>query len=272
MSRQLVFFDLETTGPGDPHPDHDRIVEFSILDGGLGDPEPWTKLVDPGVSIHPDRTEVHGISDEDVADAHPFASYAGSVQATVENAILCGYGIRGYDVPILDRELREAGEAGLERTDSGFITHPEIDLFQAWNVQEPRDLTTAAARFAGVELGEAAHTAEADTAVLPEVLAGMIREFDLPDPAGLPDVGGAADKPAPPEEALDRLIEACRKDGAMDRDGCFRRREDGEVVFDFGKHRGKPVRDHPDYLDWMLRKDFPKETHRLAKHLLQRGR
>lgn len=256
--KNLVFLDLETTGPGDPHPDHDRIVEFSILDGGLGDPEPWTKLVDPGVSIHPDRTEVHGISDEDVEDAHPFASYAGAVQATVENAILCGYGIRGYDVPILDRELREAGEAGLERTDSGFITHPEIDLFQAWTVQEPRDLTTAAARFAGVELGEEAHTAEADTAVLPEVLAGMVREFDLPD--------------LDPDDPHEELIEACRRDGAMDRDGCFRRREDGEVVFDFGKYRGKPVRDHPGYLDWMLRKDFPQETHRLAKHLLQRAR
>lgn len=269
MTRHIVAFDLETAGPGDPDPDVDRIVEFSILeDPWRGDSEPWTKLVDPGEPIPEQRTEVHGISDEDVADAWPFEHYAEAVQATVEDAVLVGFGSRGYDVPILNRELRRAGQDGLRRSDSGFITHPEIDLRVAWQELEPRSLEGAARRFAGRSLGEDAHSAEADTVVLPEVLMGMVRAFNLPDPTQVADPAGNE----APEEVVRELVEICAADGAMDRAGCFRRLEDGTPAFDFGKHRGEPVREHPDYLEWMCRKDFAEETKRLARHFLTPAR
>lgn len=254
--RDLVFLDLETTGSGEPDPDRDRIVEFSFLEGGLGDPEPWTKLVDPGEPIPEERTEVHGISDEDVADAWPFDHYAEAVQRTVEDAVLVGFNSRSYDVPILDRELRDAGRPGLERSDSGFIVHPEIDLRVAWLEHEPRSLEGAVGRFAGSSLGEDAHSAEADAAVLPEVLFGMIRDLGLTDPDG--ETG----------DGIEDLVEECSRPGAMDRAGCFRRREDGVVVFDFSKNRGKPVRDELGMLRWMLDRDFPEETRRLCRHFL----
>ena len=38
----------------------------------------------------------------------------------------------------------------------------------------------------------------------------------------------------------------------------------GEVVFNFGQHKGKPVeqvlKETPQYLDWMLNRDFPENT------------
>lgn len=252
--RELLFFDLETTGPGDPDPDRDRIVEFAVM--WQGDDEPWTQLVNPQEPIPEERTAVHGLADEDVADAPPFDTFAGTLQEAVENAVLTGYGIRGYDVPILDRELVEAGETGLEKDDEGAITHPEIDLLETWKRYETRELSTAARRFAGVELGDEAHSAEGDTAVLPSVLAGMAQEFDLP----VSDIS----------DGLGELVEACEPEGAVDRAGRFRRRKDGVVVFAFSKNRGKPVREELGMLDWMLDRDFPAETKAWARRFLER--
>lgn len=253
----LVYFDLETTGPGDPHPDRDRIVEFSFRKPGR---DPITCRVNPGddyLPIPERRTEVHGIATEDVAELPEFERHAADVQAIVDGAVLVGYGSRGYDVPILDRELRRADESGLRRNDAGLIAHPEIDLLEAWRRHEDRKLPTAAARFGGIELGDDAHSAAGDAAVLPYVLDGMVDEFGI-------ETG--------PDRDLDVLIEAFAPEGAIDRAGCFRRDDDGRVVFAFSKHRGEPVAEHPGMLDWMLDpdRDFPSETLRVARELRDR--
>ncbi len=46
----------------------------------------------------------------------------------------------------------------------------------------------------------------------------------------------------------------------VDRSRRFRIDAAGEVVFNFGQHAGEPVREHDDYLDWMLGADFPADT------------
>ena len=43
------------------------------------------------------------------------------------------------------------------------------------------------------------------------------------------------------------------------------------MVFDFGRHAGEPVSEHPDYVDWMLRADFPEETKRILRALRANG-
>ena len=40
--------------------------------------------------------------------------------------------------------------------------------------------------------------------------------------------------------------------------------EKGEIVFNFGKHKGKRVIDERDYARWMYQQDFPLDT---KKHL-----
>jgi hypothetical protein len=37
-------------------------------------------------------------------------------------------------------------------------------------------------------------------------------------------------------------------------------RKDGIVLYNFGKYKGCPVFDHPDYLDWMMKGSFPADT------------
>jgi DNA polymerase-3 subunit epsilon len=264
--RSLCFFDLETTGFGKPDPDKDKIVEFAleVLDLSSGETFAWSELVNPGVVIPRERTDVHGISNEDVEGLPGFDAYAEMIESLVQDAVLVGYNSRAYDTPILDRELREAGRWGLQKDASGqFITHPEIDLYLVWRAMEPRSLEGAVARFTGRELGEAAHRAAGDAGVLREVLGGIARTFDLPDVDGAGPVDGGE---------IEALVEACWPEGAMDRAGCFRRLEDGTVVFDFSKNKGKPVASEPGMLKWMLKNDFPEETMALARRFLAAGR
>lgn len=243
MSRRLVWLDIEGTGV-DPY--RDRIVEICILSD---DGRELETRVNPGVPIPQEATAVHGITDADVADAPRFAEIAGDVQDLVGGAILGSYNGRRYDTVILDAELRRAGRPGLPRDEFGRIDVPEIDLYAIWSNLEPRNLAAAARRFAGVELVDA-HSASADTRVLPDVLRGICFEFALD------------------ADDLDELVRLSIRDGSVDRDGKFLV-ENGVVVFNFGQKRGVPVAGEPGLLEWMLSRDFSPETKAFARLFLE---
>lgn len=240
---RLLFLDFEGTGTD---PQNDRIVEAAFHRAVN---ETWVTRVNPECPIPAEATAVHGIRDEDVRDAPTFRELASRIQAMVTGAVLVGYNLRRYDTLLLDAELRRAGQPGLARDEDGRLQVPEIDLFQLWQRHEPRTLTGAAKRFAGVELGDDAHTAEADTVVLLPVLEGMITAFGI----------------APEVDALCRLSVP---DGEVDRDGKFRRRDDGVVVFNFGQKRGTPVMEEEGLLRWMLARDFSAESKAYARAFL----
>lgn len=244
MTPRVVWFDLEGTGV-DPY--RARIIEICMISD---DGRELETRVNPGVPIPAEASAVHGITDADVQDAPTFAEIAGEVQELVSGAVLAGYNSRRYDVPILDAELRRAGAPGLPRDELGRIDVPEIDLFAIWSNLEPRNLASAARRFAGVELVNA-HSASADTRVLPDVLRGLCFEFGL-DADNLPE-----------------LVKLSVRDGAVDRDGKFVIDENGVVVFNFGQKRGTPVQWEPGLLDWMLGRDFSPETKAFARLFLE---
>lgn len=237
---RVVYFDLETTGTD---PWRDRIVEFCFVPqprDPLAYREVYRSLVNPRRLIPAEATAVHGITDADVVNRPPFGSHAEFIQDLVGDAVLVGYNCRRFDTIVLHQELRAAGQLGLRVDERERIVHPEIDLFAIWRAVEPRDLATAVARFAGVDL-EAAHTATADTEALPGVLAGMVDAFGLPgDVAGLQ----ALTTPA----------------NAVDRDGKFVRDEDGRVLLTIGNAKGQPVHKEVGFLRWMLSRDFSPDT------------
>lgn len=237
-----AFLDCETTGV-DPYVD--RICEFAIAVGG--DRRAWR--VNPERAIPAEATAVHGITNADVEGAPAFRDIAGLVQNLVEGSILVSYNGMRFDTILVDRELRDAGRRGLERDDRGRIVHPEIDLYALWGNLEPRDLATAVRRFGG-EADYDAHSAAGDASVLDSTLVGMLAEFGL---------GGATDAD---------LIALSRPEWLVDRDGRFRRRDDGRIEFAFGKHRGELASTQPSYLEWMLGADFSPETKSWAADLL----
>ncbi len=101
----LAVIDLETTGlvPGG-----DRIAEISIV---RIDPNGTLQLV-LDTLINPQRpmssTNIHGIRDEDVADAPTFADVAGDVVRALHGAALASYNVY-FDAPFLQHELSDLG-------------------------------------------------------------------------------------------------------------------------------------------------------------------
>lgn len=240
----LLFLDIEGTGLDTAN---DRIIELCLYPAGG---EPRTRRFNPGIPIPPESTAVHGITDEDVKNEPKFSQVAASVQEIVTGSVLVGYSLRRYDSLILDAELRRAGQAGLPRDEAGRICIPELDLYELWQRHEPRTLVGASARFAGVDLQDA-HSAGADTEVLPDVLNGIITAFGLG------------------QLSTEDLCALCVPDGEVDRDGKFKRREDGVIVFNFGQSRGQNVLDNPGLLRWIIGKDFSMETKNYAIRFLE---
>lgn len=263
---RLLYLDLETTGTD---PESDRIVEMASL--RPSDEEPLVRRFHPGRPIPSGATAVHGIADADVADAPRFEEEAVRIQELVERRILCGYNIRSFDTVMLDLELRRSGQTGLD-----LDRVREVDLMRVWEEMEggvrtggtsageaiaPGEdepppggegsgpgwtLSHAVQRYVGREL-EDAHSAGADTRVLPTLRAS------LRDAHGL---------------SLEEMLVLSRRPDEVDRAGKLRRRR-GEVVFAFGKHRGRPVTAHPDYAEWLLEADFPSDTKRFVRRLLE---
>ncbi len=245
MTSSYVFFDIESTGLD---PEHDRIVELAMVrHDSPEDRYGWTGLVNPGCRIPAESTRVHGITDADVKDKPLFKDIAADIHDLVEDTVLVGYNSRHFDTPMLHHELVRAIGQGLPTDDHGQLTIPEIDLFRVWKESEKRNLTTAVKRFLGRDISASAHRADVDTEVLPDLMTAMMETFSL-DEAELEDI-------TQPEDEVDRS-------------GKFRRREDGVIVFAFGKNKDRPVSQHSDYLGWMLRSSFPSDTRAWIRRML----
>ena len=239
----LVVFDLETTGPDRLT---DRIVEVAAVkvspDGSV---ETFETRVNPGVKIPREATAVHGITDADVAASPSIAEVGPRLAAFLEGCDLAGYNLRGFDVPLLARELDRA------KVPFSFEGRRIVDAQVIYFRKEPRDLSAAVRTFVGREHA-GAHSALADSIAAAEVLAGQLKRYeDLPR-----DIDGLAAFTAPVES---RWVDA-------DKRFVWR---DGAAVFNFGAKRGQPLSDvaakNPEYLDWMLDADFPEEAKRIVR-------
>lgn len=245
LDRPLAFFDLETTGTD---PARDKIVEIAVLrlepDGGR---VARTRRVNPERPIPPGATAVHGIRDEDVRDQPPFRRVAKSLLELLDGADLAGFNVRRFDVPLLERELRECG------LDLQVDRRRIVDAMTIFHRKEPRDLSAAVRYYLGREHA-GAHGAEADLTATLEVLDAQLERYhDLPRSV----------------EELDGWGRPGRN--AVDGQGKFVRRDD-DIVFAFGKHQGRSLREvaqeAPDYLQWIVGSDFPEDAKQLVRRAL----
>ncbi|MGE5344637.1 MAG: exonuclease domain-containing protein [Acidithiobacillales bacterium] len=241
--RPLVVFDLETTGT---EKTLDRIVEIAAVAVlPEGPPRVFDRRVNPGVRIPSEAAAIHGISDADVRDAPSFRDIAPELLAFLGEADLAGYNVRAFDVPLLVREFQRAG---LKFSLEGRLI---VDMQTIFFRKEPRDLAAAVRFFAGRE-HTGAHAALADVVAAAEVLAGQLRHYpDLPH-----TLDGLQEFSTPAEGRW------------VDPDKRFVWR-DGEAVFAFGVHRGKSLalvaETKPEYLDWMIRGDFPEPAKEIVR-------
>lgn len=237
LKNPIIFFDLETTGINIAS---DRIVEISYLKVDLhGNESTKTLRVNPGMPIPEKATAIHGISNEDVKDAPAFNEIAKSVARDFEGCDLAGYNSIKFDIPLLAEEFLRSG------VDIDLKRRKLVDVQVIFMKMEPRTLSAAYKFFAGKELTDA-HSAEADTLATYEVLQAQLDRYDNL------------------ENDIGKLAEFSAFTRNVDFAGRIVLNDEDVEVFNFGKYKGKAVKevlDHdPGYYGWMMNGDFPLYT------------
>lgn len=238
LKNPLVFFDLETTGI---NISKDRIVEISLLKVyPNGKEEVKTRRINPEMPIPAQSTAIHGITDADVKDCPTFKQIARSLVDILEGCDIAGFNSSRFDVPMLSEEFLRAG------IDFDMSKRKFIDVQIIFHKKEPRTLEAAYRFYCNKEL-ENAHSAEVDTIATYEVLKSQLDKY--------PDLVNDV-------EALSK--EFSNFNNNVDFAGRMVYDENGVELFNFGKHKGKPVSEvllnEPSYYSWILDGDFPLNT------------
>lgn len=237
LKKPLVVLDLETTGVNIAL---DRIVEFSALKVSPGGHEEWlTMRLNPGIPISPEATRVHGISDADVANEPHFRDVARKIASFLEGCDLAGFNSMKFDIPILCEEFLRVN------VDFNPARHRYVDVQVIFHKKEQRTLSAAYKFYCNLEL-ENAHSSKADTAATYEILKAQLDRY--------PDL----------ENDIEKLSAFSAFNNNADLAGRIVFNEQGQEVFNFGKHKGKPVelvfKEEPSYYSWMMNGDFPLNT------------
>ena len=237
LKRPLVVFDLETTGI---NTSRDRIVELCLLKVYPdGREELRTYRINPEMPIPAEVSEIHGIFDADVADKPTFKELANELINFLRECDFGGFNSNKFDFPMLVEEFYRADiEFDVEK-------RKFIDAQRIYHFKEPRNLKAAYKFYCDKDL-ENAHSAEADTIATWHVLKSQMERYDdIPrDIEGLHRMSGQGNL----ADLAGRLI--------------FNNKQ--EVVFNFGKHKGKlckqVLKEEPGYYNWMMEGDFPMQT------------
>jgi DNA polymerase-3 subunit epsilon len=246
LERPLVVFDTETTGT---NPRADRIIEMACVKANPdGTSDQWVRRFNPGIPIPPGSTAIHRICDADVATAPRFRDCAAELAAYLEGCDLAGYNITGFDLPVLRIEFQRAG------VPFDVTNRRMVDAQRIFFAREPRHLA-AAARFYCQSEHDGAHGALADAQMTLRVLAGQLSRY--------------AELPRSVSELHDLFCAGLDQD--MDPEGRFRMVQ-GEPTVNFGKNRGRTLRDmsreEPGFFRWILKGDFSEPVKAIAKKYL----
>lgn len=237
LSKPICFFDLETTGINVAT---DRIVEISILKVfPNGNKESYTWRVNPGIPIPKQASDIHGITDEMVANEPSFKELASKISALLKDSDLAGFNSNRFDIPLLAEELLRAD------VDFDLKKAMAVDVQTIFHKKEKRTLEAAYKFYCDKNLDNA-HSAEADTIATYEVLLSQLEKYnDLEN-----DIASLAAFSAHKQFA--------------DFAGYIGYNKQGQEVFNFGKHKGMLVEEvmekEPGYFGWLLNADFPLYT------------
>ena len=248
LIRPIAFIDLETTGV---NLSSDRIVEIAIVKI-MPDQTRVVKrkLINPEMMIPKQSSDIHGITDDMVKDAPTFKQAGNEIKQFLDNCDLGGYNSNRFDIPMLMEEFLRAG------MDVDLSTRRMVDVQHIFYTMEPRTLSAAYKFYCKKEL-ENAHSAEADVNATIDVLLSQITRYEK--------LGNS----------VDSILSTIGEEKIVDYARRFLFDDKGVEVFNFGKYKGKSVRDvlksEPQYYDWMMRGDFPLHTKQKLTEILNRS-
>lgn len=248
LSRPLCFFDLETTGVDISK---DRIVEIAVLKVHIdGKREEKVWLVNPGCPIPKEASDIHGITDDKVANEPSFKELSKTIHDFIKDSDLAGYNSDRFDIPLLVEELLRAEVA------FDFKKIKTVDVQTIFHKMEQRTLK-AALQFYCKENLEDAHSALADTVATHDVLMAQLERYEELEP----------------NVSFLNTFTTRRK--TADFAGFVVFNKAGEECFGFGKHKGKKVtqilKDEPGYFGWIINADFPRFTKKVLTEIRLRG-
>jgi len=247
LKKPIVFFDLETTGINIAT---DKIVEIAILKVfPNGNKESKTWLVNPEIEIPQGSIDVHGITNEKVANEPTFKELAPKINEMIADSDLAGFNSNRFDIPLLAEELMRAG------IDFDMKNRKAIDVQVIFHKKEQRTLSAGYQFYCGREL-EGAHGAEADTNATYEILLAQLDKYD--------DI----------ENTVDALSEYSTHGERADFAGFILMNDKKQEIFSFGKYKGRTVeevfKENPGYNNWMQNADFPLYTKKVLKEIKER--
>jgi len=245
LKNPIIFFDIESTGLNVAS---DRIVELSALKiFPNGDQELKTRRLNPTILISPEAQAIHGISNDDVKDCPTFKEIAKSLSSWMQGCDFAGYNSIKFDIPMLAEEFLRAG------IDFDFRKRKLVDVQNIFHKMEQRTLVAAYKFYCNKNL-ENAHSAEADTVATYEILESQLDVYS---------------------ETLENDVEFLSKfstrSNSLDYAGRIVINDKEVPVFNFGKHKGKPVFNvfskEPSYYSWMMNGDFTLDTKQVLTKL-----
>ena len=248
LIKPLCFFDLETTGTAISK---DRIVEMAVLKlhpDGSQENKVWR--INPEQPIPEEASQVHGITDEMVANEPTFKVLSNEIYSFIKGCDLAGYNSDRFDIPLLVEELLRA------EIPFDFKNCKTVDVQTIFHKMEARTLEAALKFYCSKELTNA-HSALADTQATHDVLLAQLERYsDL-------------------EPTIDFLNKFSTRRKTADFAGFLVYDKAGELCFGFGKHKGKKVtailETEPGYFGWVLNADFPRYTKKILTEIrLQR--
>lgn len=244
LNKPLIIFDLETTGIS---VSNDRIVEIYLIKvTPEGEEKSWHQRINPTIPIPAEASAIHGIYDKDVAGEPTFAELAPKLKSFIGNSDFGGFNSNRFDFPMLVEEFYRAG------VEFSIFGRKFIDAQRIFHTMEPRNLSAAYRFYCNREL-ENAHSAKADTEATWEIIKSQLDRYPQLEPN------------------LDFLNKISGQESLVDLAGRLVRTEKGDIIFNFGKHKGKTVdlvlKQEPSYYEWMMNGDFPENTKRVLTEL-----
>ncbi len=257
LTRPLLFFDIESTGLNIPA---DSIVELSFVKVFPGGEEriktwrvkPWDYELRRQRPMNPDATKVNGITDDMLTGCPTFYEVADEVADWLRDSDLAGFNSAKFDLPMLAEEFERVKLAG---KDLGVDLHAPlmVDVQNIYHAMEPRNLRAAYRFYCGGEDFENAHSAEADTLATYRVLQAQLDRYQEPDKYR--------------EQVLKndvKSLSAFVGKKYVDFSGHLILDDSGEIVINFGKHKGKTARKvfetDPSYYAWIQQGSFTLDT------------
>jgi DNA polymerase-3 subunit epsilon len=260
LERDIVFFDIEATGLNVLK---DRIIQIALIKHHADDSpvEELEFMINPEMEIAPDAIKVHGITSDMLADKPTFNQVADELYAFIGDADLAGYNSDRFDIPMLLEEFARVGydlDLSLRRC---------LDVQKIFYKMEPRTLKAAYRVYCDAEL-ENAHDAMADVKATVAVFKGQLDKYD-----GVDYIDGDGFNHGPPiVNDVSKIVEFTSSGNSVDVTNRLKYNPDGEIVFNFGKHIGKRVKDviskDKQYYNWILDKDFSVQVKQTLRKLM----